>query len=124
MAAEEAVASVQSTFMTAFFSGDRQACDTLLAPDFSALRPDGAHTVQVVLRDQWLDEIDGHALQHVNVTDTVISAHGDVAIATVLWVENPESGPIHRCETNVWTHLPDRGWVMSERHTAWCDAKP
>lgn len=108
--------------MNALFTGDRGACDALLAPDFSALRPDGTHTVQVVLRDQWLDEMDGRALEHASITDTVISAHGDVAVATVLWVQNQDSSPLHRSETDVWTRSADGGWRMSERHTGWCDA--
>jgi hypothetical protein len=83
MSAEEAVATIQSAFMYAWFAGGRAACEGLLASDFTALRPDSAHTVQVVLRDQWLSEMDDHALEHPKITDTVISAHGDVAVATV-----------------------------------------
>jgi len=123
MTSEDAVATAQSSFMTALFAGDRAACDQILAPDFSALRPDDDHAVEVVLRDRWLDEMAGRPREHVTVNDTVVSTHGGLAIATVLWIENPDEEQIRRCETNVWTCASDGKWQLAERHTTWCEAK-
>jgi hypothetical protein len=120
MSAEDALASAQSAFMTAMFAGDRAACEQLVSSDFSMVRPNADHSVDVILRDQWLDEIGGRPLEHVSVTDMVISAHGDVAVGTVMWVEKPDSDAVRRCETDIWTRTPEAGWRLSERHTSWC----
>jgi len=119
MSAEDALASIQSAFMTAMFAGDRGTCEQLLASDFSVVRPNADHSVDVVLRDQWLDEIGGHPVEHVSISDMVISSHGDVAVGTVMWIENPDSDPVRRCETDVWTRTSEAGWRLAERHTGW-----
>jgi hypothetical protein len=66
--------------------------------------------------------MDGQSLEHPKITDTVISAHGDVAVATALWIEGADPPVTYRCETNVWTRSVDKGWQLLERHAAWSDA--
>jgi ketosteroid isomerase-like protein len=116
VATEETVAKKQSTFMTAMFGGDRDGCERLLASDFSAVRPDGKHLVEVLLRDQWLDHIAATPVEQVTVTDTVVSAYGPIAVSTVLWIEGTDPDTVRRSATHIWKCTTDGEWQLAEHH--------
>lgn len=118
MDVEQAVADLQSKLMAAVLAGDRGTCETLFGSDCSLIRASSTHTVDVVLRDRWLDEIGSEGKQRAaKVDDRVISVHGDVAIATVLWTEDLDGGTEHRGSvTDVWKRNERGDWQLIERH--------
>ena len=119
MAVEDDVRKAQAQLMTAMFAGDRETCAGLLGSDCAIIRPTADHLVEVVLRDGWLDEIARTDTARATVTDTVISAHGDVAVSTVYYLEEPDAvQPRPRGVTDIWRKNSDGCWQLAERHTA------
>jgi len=112
IAPEEEVVALQSQLIGAIRQKDRPTCERLLAADFSLVRPNGDHTVEVVLRDQWLDDVLGDAAGQVTIRDSVVSQHGAVMVATVLWLDGEE----RHSATDIWKRADGGTWQLAERH--------
>jgi hypothetical protein len=110
---EEEVVALQSELMGAIRQKDRPTCERLIAADFSLVRPNDDHAVEVVLRNQWLDDAMRDVAEQVTMTDSVVSQHGPVMVATVLWLAGEE----RRSATDVWKRSDAGGWQLTERHT-------
>jgi len=98
--------------MGAIRQKDRPACERLLAAGFSLVRPNGDHAVEVVLREQWLDDALRDAAEPITMTDSVVSQHGPVIVSTVLWLAGEE----RRCATDIWQRNDAGDWQLTERH--------
>jgi hypothetical protein len=111
---ENDVLAAQAQLMTAMFAGDRAGCEPLLASDCAFIRATPTHTVEVVLRDSWLAEVGSASATSASITDKVVSTHGQMAVATVYWLEDPH--PALQSVTDVWTKNDEGRWQLAERH--------
>jgi hypothetical protein len=109
---EKEVAALQSALMGAIRQTDRPACERLVAADFSLVRAGADHTIEVVLRDEWIDDVLRNLPGQVTVTDSVVSQHGPVMVATMLWLNGEE----RQCATDIWKRNDAGDWQLTERH--------
>lgn len=111
---EPEVAAAQTLLNTAIAHGDCATCERLFGPDCCLIRGGQGGSIEVVLRAAWLEEIarDPHAV--VEVTDRVVSVHGDIAVATLL----VGSADAPTFVTDVFVKAADGRWTLAERHAA------
>jgi hypothetical protein len=109
---EEEIADLQSELMGAISHKDRPTCERLISAEFSLVRPNGDHAVEVVLRDQWLDDALRDEAEPLTLTDAVVTQHGQVMVATVLWL----AGDRRHSATDIWTRNDAGMWQLTERH--------
>jgi hypothetical protein len=109
---EEEVARLQSELIGAIRQKDRPTCERLIAADFSQVKPGSDHQIEVVLREQWLDDALRDAAEPVTMTDSVVSQHGVVVVATVLWLNGEE----RHSSTDIWQRNDTGNWQLTERH--------
>lgn len=109
--------AAQSRLIAAMSARDRAACDPLLSSDCTVVRATKSNTVEVLLRAGWLDEIGRGATSELTITDQVVSAYGDLAVATVYWLEPVDAAePQHGGATDLWRKDTGGQWVLAERH--------
>jgi hypothetical protein len=111
---EGEIAALQSELMAAIRQGDRPSCERLIAADFSSVRAGAAHTIEVRLREEWIDDVLRDLGEQVTMTDSVVSQHGPVMVATVLWLE----GEKPHSATDIWKRNEAGDWQLTERHAA------
>jgi len=119
MSPENEVDALQASLMTAVWTGDRETCERIFGEQCSLTRATRDRTVDVVLRDCWLDEIGAGHGGSGTVDDRVVSVHGNLAIATVLWtVAQPDGERLRHTLTDVWKKNASGEWQLIERHGA------
>src|SRR3954470_6425191 len=100
--------------MGAIRHGDRPTCERLIGADFSTVRAGADHTIEVCLREEWIDEVLRDLDTQVTMTDSVVSQHGPVMVATVLW----RNGEEPHSATDIWKRNEAGDWQLIERHAA------